>query len=280
MIRESIFADDGRELNVFRSAVRPGMPTVVVALPFGARHAMLTRAYAALHARFDVVTWESRFLLDVERDDDTTTFDARLHARDLTAVIRATAAAGGPARADVLGYCSGAGVALLAARLAPAAIARLVLVGGEYLPSAAHAEPTEIQRQMDIFLSLAARSRTLAGSIQEKLAASAERTRGEFQVTEPFSSDRHLHRYGINYLAYRAIDMAEVARQVTHPALTVVSGADLHVAPAGSMAIGALLPGHAGSVEVAGDHYELCRGNPELVAHIGAFLDAREAAPA
>ncbi|NIE83549.1 MULTISPECIES: alpha/beta hydrolase [unclassified Burkholderia] len=277
MIRESIFADDGRELNVFRSAVRAGMPAVVVALPFGARHSMLSRAYAALHARFDVITWESRFLLDVERDEDSSAFDACLHARDLASVIRATAPA---ARADVLGYCSGAGVALLAARLAPEAISRLVLVGGEYLPSTAHAEPTDIQRQMDIFLSLAARSRTLAGSIQEKLAASAERTRNEFQVTEPFSSDRHLHRYGINYLAYRAIDMAEVARQVAHPALTVVSGSDLHVAAAGSMAIGALLPGHAGSVGVTGDHYELCRGNPELVAHIGAFLGAREAAPA
>ncbi|MET5116098.1 alpha/beta hydrolase, partial [Burkholderia pseudomallei] len=55
-------------------------------------------------------------------------------------------------------------------------------------------------------------------------------------LREPFSSARHLLRYGINYLAYRGVDLREVAREVAHPALSIVSTADMHVDTGRSLA--------------------------------------------
>ncbi|ABC35002.1 alpha/beta fold hydrolase [Burkholderia thailandensis] len=278
MNRRSIIADDGRELNAFVYGANPDAPAVVVVLPFGARHAMLSRFYDALQSRFTVVTWESRFVLDVDRDDDDAGIAAQTHARDLASVIRATTGRGRNVPVDVVAYCSGAGVALLAAHHHPDAISRIVLVSGEYLLPAAVAAPTDIQRQMDIFLSLAARSRAIAGSIQEKIAAAQERGQTEFQahLSEPFSSDLHLHRYGINYLSYRDVDMIEVAKQVSHPVLSIVSTEDMHVGPAGSLEISRLLRRCVRNVSVAGDHYEICRGNADIVKSVVEFLDADE----
>ncbi|AIV55593.1 alpha/beta hydrolase [Burkholderia pseudomallei] len=279
MDRRSIIADDGRELNAFVACAHPDAPVVVVVLPFGARHAMLNGFYDALRSRFTVVTWESRFVLDVERDDDEAGIAALTHARDLASVIRATARRGRHEPVDVIAYCSGAGVALLAAQHYPDAISRLVLVSGEYLLPAAVAAQTDIQRQMDIFLSLAAKSRSVAGSIQEKIAAAQERGQTGFHthLREPFSSALHLHRYGINYLAYRGVDLREVARQVAHPALSIVSTADMHVDPAGSLDISRLLRRCARNVCVTGDHYEICRGNADIVDSVVAFLVTGEA---
>ncbi|MXN79864.1 alpha/beta hydrolase [Burkholderia sp. 4701] len=278
MHRRSIVAHDGRELNAFVSADhRADAPDVVIVLPFGARQAMLARCYAALRPHFNVFTWESRFVLDIERDAHPDGFAAHAHASDLASVIRARPG-GRSGPVDVIAYCSGAGVAMLAALHHPETIARMVLVSGEYLLPAAVSAPTDVQRQMDILLSLAARSPALAGSVQEKIAAAQLRNPNEFQafLSEPFSSGPHLHRYGINYLAYRDAGLAEVARQVEHEALSIVATEDKHVDPAGSLAIGARLRHGAGSVAIPGDHYALCRGHADIVKHIVDFLVAHE----
>ncbi len=278
MHRRSIIAHDGRELNAYVCADHPDAPDVVVVLPFGARQAMLARCYAALRPHFNVVTWESRFVLDIERDAHTDGFAARAHASDLASVIRGARPGGRSGPVDVIAYCSGAGVAMLAALHHPETIARLVLVSGEYLLPASVSAQTDVQRQMDILLSLAARSPALAGSVQEKISGAQLRNPNEFQafLSEPFSSGPHLHRYGINYLAYRDAGLAEIAQQVEHEALSIVSTEDRHVDPAGSLAIGARLRHSAGSVAVSGDHYALCRGNADVVKHIVDFLVAHE----
>ncbi|WP_175759251.1 serine aminopeptidase domain-containing protein [Burkholderia ambifaria] len=278
MHRRSIVAHDGRELNAFISVDHPDAPDVVVVLPFGARQAMLERCYAALRPHFNVVTWESRFVLDIERDAHTDGFAAHAHASDLASVIRGARPGGRSGPVDVIAYCSGAGVAMLAALHHPETIARMVLVSGEYLLPAEVSAPTDVQRQMDILLSLAARSPTLAGSVQEKISAAQLRNPNEFQafLSEPFSSGPHLHRYGINYLAYRDVDLVEVAKKIEHHALSIVATEDRHVDPAGSLAIGECLRHSAGSVAISGDHYALCRGNADVVKHIVDFLVAHE----
>lgn len=281
--RHTVDSFDGRSLNVFASAPVADLPDIVLVLPFAVRHDIAQGLYDALADRCNLVTWESRFVLDLERDAPATQFEAALHAADLLHVAstmfdhrRAGDEPGRPV--DVIGYCSGAGIAMLAASMSARAVRRLALVSGEYaLPSHACAR-TSFQNDVAVILPMAAASLVDAGRLAERINAGSRAARSEFHdhVSIPFSSAEHLHRFGLNYVAYDAVDLRRVARSLTQPTVLVSLGEDQQVTSASARLVAAEIPS-ATVVELpGGDHYELCRGAAPLVEAVMGFLSTND----
>jgi pimeloyl-ACP methyl ester carboxylesterase len=275
---ERVASFDGRPLNVFSSALVPERPSVVLVLPFGVRHGIAGRLYAALAPHVNLVTWESRFVLDLEADASDTAFEAEFHVRDLVHVARHAGRALGDAErpVGVLGYCSGAGIGLLAAARHPRTVRRLALVSGEFVLPPAACKQTSFQREVDMLLPTAAKGQAIARSLFEKISASRVEAQSEFHdfVSLPFSTPDGLYRYGLNYVAYRQIDFLAAAREVRQPTLVVAARDDRQVTLESARIVRERLPNAAEVVAVDGDHYELCRANPRITAELVEFFSA------
>ncbi|MEQ8968226.1 MAG: alpha/beta hydrolase [Azospirillaceae bacterium] len=268
----SLESRDGTPIAVFRTDMAPDRPTIVLALPFGLRHAAAAGFFAAVAGRYNVVTWESRFVLNFDGPSETETITADLHADDLLAVIDSFDLA----PADVVGYCSGAGIALVAAAREPRRIGRLTLVCGEFMLPPSACRQSGFQREVAVVLPAAASSRDDAAMLQEKIADGAKPATHEFHdfVALPFSTGEHLYRFGRNYLAYRAVDMLATAATVPHEALVIATRRDEQVPLDNAAIVAGCLPGAGEPVVLDGDHYELCRGNPDITAELDRFLAA------
>ena len=261
---------DGVPIRTFHTDLVADRPTVALALPFGLRHAAAQGFYAGLSDRFNIVTWESRFVMDFDGRPDSETISAEMHAGDLVAVVDHY----GLEPADVIGYCSGAGITLLAAAKYPERFRRLLLVSGEYMLPPARCRPTSFQREVSVLLPAAAASRADAAMLHEKISAGRVKPTHEFHefVSLPFSSPEHLYRFGLNYLAYRKPDMIDTAGSVRHDALLIATRHDAQVTVESAEIMSEHLASSRGVVVLDGDHYQLCRGDPGIVAELVKFL--------
>ncbi|MFP3530293.1 alpha/beta hydrolase [Burkholderia sp. SIMBA_013] len=200
------------------------------------------------------------------------------HVRDMCSVLDAFDVR----KTDVVGFCSGAGIALVAATIEGHRIDRLALVCGEYMLSPTVCPQSNFQREVDSLLPLAAQSLNHAAALCEKLTASRVRApaRTEFdeEVLVPFSSAARLHRHGLNYLTYRGTDFMALAGSVPHPTRLISTDRDEQVSAASSRVIAALLRNAEQHVVVPGDHYEILRGRNAVNDSIVEFLGGRGAA--
>lgn len=261
---------DGTPIRTFHTDLVTDRPTVVLVLPFGLRHAAAQGFYTRSSDRFNVVTWESRFVLNFDGQPDTQTISADMHAGDLVAVIDHY----GLGPADVIGYCSGAGITLLAAAKHPGHFRRLMLVSGEYMLPPSQCQQTSFQREVFVLLPAAANSRADAAMLHEKISAGNPKPTHEFHefVSLPFSSPEHLYRFGLNYLAYRDLDMLDIAASVRHDALLIATRHDAQVTVESAEVIAKHLPASRAVLVLDGDHYQLCRGDPNIMAELVDFL--------
>jgi pimeloyl-ACP methyl ester carboxylesterase len=276
MLQQTVPSFDGRLLNVFHSAIRPSLPSLLLVLPFGMRQGLARQFYSVLAPRFNLITWESRFVLDLGIDLSGEEIKASDHARDLLCVLETFQR--GPSNShrqfNVVGYCSGAGVALMGAAQRPQWIRRLALVSGEYVLPESLCRQSAFQRAVDLLLPAAAASKERARRLHENISAGRAAAPSEFDefTSTPFSTAEHLHRYGLNYVAYRDVDFLEVASRVIQPVMVLVALGDQQVSADSSRIVAKRLPSAPEITLVEGDHYELCRGNRNVTELLSEFL--------
>jgi len=275
-IETAVAGSSGAVLHCSHTAIDPGKPALLIALPFGVPATVAQAAFSAFAPGFNVVTWESRFILNLDQDF---TGDERLapdeHVEDMLCLLRTLEIE----TCHLIGYCSGAGISLLAASRHPEVFSGLILVNGEYqLFRKGHAS-TDYQRSIDTFLPVVASSRRQAGFIFTKMAEISNAKRGGGEPTEldrqinlPFSKEEHLFRYAKNYMAYRDFDALEVAGGVRQAAFVVTGRRDEHSSMENSEAVAGAIGAVKTFVADEGDHYDFCRAGSSTLAEIGAHL--------
>ncbi|WP_176045610.1 alpha/beta hydrolase [Burkholderia sp. BCC1644] len=278
MYESCVTASDGKKLRVFHGNWRETEPFLTLILPFGLRLDAARTLCALLASEFNLITWQGRSLCDQPLATHEHGMTPDVHVQDMCSVLDAF----GIRRTNVVGFCSGAGIALVAATLAGHRVDRLALVCGEYMLSPAVCPQSNFQREVDSLLPLAAESLEYAAALCEKLTASRvrERSRTEFdeEVIVPFSSADRLHRHGLNYLSYRATDFMALASGVPHRTRLISTDRDEQVSAASSQVIAALLRNTERHVVVPGDHYEILRGKNAVNDSIMEFLGSGGAA--
>ncbi len=263
----------GVAVRAFHLGPRDGAP-VLVALPLATRPSFVAPALRALARRFRVYTWEARLMLDTRA-----TFDApgelslEAHARDAAALLERF----GLEQAALVGYCSGAALALhLCARL-PGRFARLALVSGAYFLRPEQCELTQYERDVLALAPQMAQSRARAARIHSDFFAEGRafrRRAHEFadEILRPYADAESLYRFGSGLLALIEGDSQAVARRVSVPALVAWGGRDDQTHPGSSALVAAALHGCEAHFDPELDHYALCRAHEGLVSRVAGFL--------
>ena len=276
LLYASIPGSSGAILSCCHTALDRNRPTLLIALPFGIPMSLARAAFEKFEHGFNIVTWESRFILNL---DQAFSGNEKLapaeHVGDMLCVLRALELRS----CYLMGYCSGAGIALLAAREHPEVFSRLILVNGEYQLFKRGHVATDYQRSIDSFLPAVATSRQQAGLIFAKMAEMAKvdrertvQTTLDRQINLPFTRQEYLFRYARNYMAYRDYDALEVARGVRQDTFVLTGRKDVHSNMENSEAVQAVIPGSKRFVDDQGDHYEFCRAGSATLDEIGVFL--------
>jgi pimeloyl-ACP methyl ester carboxylesterase len=275
--QRSVPGSAGAVLNCSHTVLDRRKPALLIALPFGVPIAVAHAAFRTFEPRFNVVTWESRFVLNLDQgfsgDEKLTPGE---HVQDMLCLLRALEIDS----CHLIGYCSGAGISLVASRRHPEVFRELILVNGEFqlFRRKGHAS-TDYQRSIDTFLPVVAGGRQQAGFIFTKMAEISSAKRGggvqtelDRQINTPFSKEEYLFRYAKNYMAYRDFDALEMAGGVRQRTFVLSGRRDEHSNLENSMAIAAAIVDARTFIADDGDHYEFCRPGSSILTEINAYL--------
>ena len=233
-------------------------PWLILIMPFGLELTLSEPFIDFFSPQYNVVTWESRYILDsTDECQDAQALCVANHAADVLAVMDEC----GIRRGTLVGYCSGAGIALEAVNRAPDRFDKLFLVHGEYTMLDVRECTTQFAGDIDSLLSLAASDRKRGEKVFEKIRD--ERLSGGADIPDgidnPFSDLRYFRRYANNYTAYKSVDYRALASAVRHETYVLTGGRDIQANVASAEAIRALIPGAQIFVDEQADHYGMVR---------------------
>jgi pimeloyl-ACP methyl ester carboxylesterase len=269
---ESVLSDDGVRINYARGG-SPEKPCVVLVMPFGLRLDLADAFFKFYESHYYVVTWEARLILDPpEQESQPKDFSVRNHVRDLRSVLRACDVS----KAFLVGYCSGAGIALAAANRYPQLFSNLILVHGEYTLLEDELCTTQFATEIDSLLSMAARDEEQAKRIFEKV--NSKRSRANNNVPEgidaPFTQLPYLRRHAMNYVAYKSTDFKKLAQCISHRSLLLTGDRDVQANAESTRRIHGLMRNADIHVDPNADHYGILREDSRTLATIWNYIRA------
>jgi len=249
---------DGVSLTYAASEYREGKPWMALIIPFGLRVTIAEPFFEFFQPQFNIISWESRLILSPdEQPAPPGAFELPRHVKDFDVILSAC----NIRRCVVVGYCSGAGVALGAANRFPHRISHLVLAHGEYVLLNEPGCSTQFAREMDGLLTMAHTDENHLRKIFEKvkedrLDSGDHRPPG---IDLPFSELAFLRRHAQNYLAYKKSDFQKMARVVTHRTLLMTGKKDAQANVASTVKIKDAMPNSTLYVDNNADHYGILR---------------------
>ncbi|WP_394824665.1 alpha/beta fold hydrolase [Pendulispora albinea] len=262
---------DGHRVRAFFSGRDAQKPTVTFVLPFGSKFDMARPFLTELAGPFNVVTWEARIIVDdPELHPDVDAITPQMHVADMISVLSRLEIP----RTDVIGYCSGAGISLLAAHEHPDRFGRLALVSGEYVLPPSVCARTRFQNDLDELLVFAATSKAHTAAIFSKLTP-REVPEGDTVLAGaalPFSRPEYLHRFAVNYISYRKMEFLRIAPEVEHRALVIVGERDEQVTVRSSELIQGKLRRSELRLDPVADHHDVCRAVTPINRAVVEFL--------
>ncbi len=272
----SIPGGSGAILNCGHTRLDKKKPSVLISLPFGVPLSVATAAFDKLEPDFNAVTWESRYILNTEQAfSGSEKLAPTEHVEDMIRILQTLEIS----TCYLIGYCSGAGIALLAASQHPEVFTELVLVNGEYQLFRKGHRTTDYQRSIDMFMPLAATSREQAAFFFSKMADISKASKGadaqselDRQINLPFSQQEYLYRYARTYMAYRDFDALKVAEEVKQRAFVLTGQMDEHSSMENSEAVEGRISRSKKFIADKGDHYEFCRAGSLTLEEIRAYL--------
>ncbi|WP_338871360.1 alpha/beta hydrolase [Myxococcus stipitatus] len=270
-----IVSFDGVRIRAFRTPPVPGREQVALVLPLATRPTFVERALQRLAQHFNVITWEARLLLEPEQGwsgDSALSLDA--HARDALAVLDHFQVP----RASLVGYCSGAALALRMAEAHAARFHKLVLVNGAYFLAPEVCDVTQYERDVLALAPLIAMNRDTAAAVFKAALASGSFHQPDHEFARdiclPYASVETFHRYGVGLAQCIQADACQSAEAITLPTLVMSGGKDDRTHPASSALIASRIARSQHSVDSEADHYSLCRAREATLERMRQFLSA------
>lgn len=263
---------DGVQIRYFCSDFSSAKPALLFVIPFGLKLDLAQPFIDRFKDFFRVICWEARLILSpaeyLVSEKDLT---VEHHVADLFAILDVCEVE----QAYIVGYCSGAGVALAAVNVNPDRFGALVLVSGDYVLLSQSTCVTQFGRDIDSLLPMASKDRKTAQLILERLP-DQRKLLGARQVPEgiklPFSQAHFFQRYALNYLSYRSTNFQELASTVNNRTLLIACERDLQTNVHSSMQIQKHMKNSSIVIEPEGDHYELLHDATRVMGVTRDFL--------
>ncbi|GAB4198496.1 MAG: alpha/beta hydrolase [Wenzhouxiangellaceae bacterium] len=276
MKEKTIVASDSVVLKCAVSEASPDYPWVALILPFGLELQHARAFFDFFGEYFNIFSWQARLILDDDGADLAEgALNAERHVQDLFDIMSELSLA----QVIAVGYCSGAGISLLAANHKPECFSHLVLVNGEYTLLNKEDCMTQFGSDIDKILSVAAQNPDKAALVFEKIKGSIKFAGKDLPpgLEVPYSNSRFLYRHGVNYLAYKAFDFEALASNIKHNTYMLAGGRDEQSNINSSQTIKSLIEKAELHIDPDGDHYEILRPESKALVNIWNNLIAVEA---
>lgn len=262
---------DGFQLRCATSEIDKRKPWIAFTIPFGVKLEMARAFVEFFEPKYNVVTWETRSILDshdgpVSGDD----FAFDKHVSDLLLVLDSCDAE----KFTIVGYCSGAGLAMAAAEQCPGVVENLILAHGEYVLLGEKGCTSQFASEIDSLLSLAAKNEDYLALVFNKIKDNrfGDTSNRPDGIDLPFTRIEYLRRYSANYLQYKKMDFRSIARNVSCKALVMTGQKDLQANVKSSEVIHSLLKNATMTIDADADHYELLREDSKSMIKIWNYL--------
>ncbi|TQV77387.1 alpha/beta hydrolase [Aliikangiella marina] len=272
MEKKTLQSFDGIDINyAITKSSRPGKPWIALIIPFGLKLEMARHFCEFFQPHYNSIVWETRSILeDSERNITENEFVLENHVRDLKDVLDKS----GAKSFIMVGYCSGAGIALAAANRYPNIINNLILAHGEYTMLHDSACTTQFASEIDSLLSLAAKDEEHLNLVFEKIKGdrfedSSNRPDG---IDLPFTKKEFLRRHAANYLSYKSSDFEHLAEYVSHHTLILTGERDVQANVTSSQKIADLISNSEIYIDPEADHYGLLREDSSTMITIWNYL--------
>jgi hypothetical protein len=234
-----------------------GKPTVLITLPFGVPATVARAAFGTFESEFNVVTWESRYILDLSQMfSGMEKLELAEHVTDIVRTVCNLQIG----YCCLVGYCANAENSLFAAEKYSEIFAKPILANGEYRLFRKGRTVTGYQRSIDTLLEVA-RGRKLANSIFSKMA---ELPVGKSRCSLNWTGSTRRSARRNNYVAMRRTDVSKLRfpqYRCSGPPGQIRSDwvAGRASSTKNSETVDAGLPRSAKFVNDQNDHYEFCR---------------------
>ncbi len=232
----------------------------VIVLPIGVTADPLLPMIRQLRRWSSVYVIYSRFVLDSATSTLTDeAIDASSHARDIITLMEHFALS----RAGLLGYCTGALIAVRAALLLENRFSALVCCNGAFETS----RRTDYEREFDDLIKSCAGRPRVASTVRDILAAKVDVNQEFYQHTSIALRDAEtFYKYVMCVHAVYAEGLSGLCNSVDTPTLLIASAEDKIASPQSSDLPLAFLSQAEKLILDGEDHYLPCRpGTPALV---------------
>lgn len=259
-----ILSHSGGKLVAGHGRIEFGRPWVVIIIPFGLKIDLAKALIGGLGDHYNIVSWEARAILEsADYQVSNNELSVKSHTSDLIEIMNFMEIP----QATLLGYCSGAGIAIAAANQHPNRFTTLILANGEYTLLHKKDCITQYGSDIDGILPIAANSEADAQFIIDKMPASKEDEipRG---LEMPFSEAHILKRYAENYLEYRSTDFEALAKNIQHRTFVLTSKMDRQANVNSSLRIHNLIPKSEIFIDNDSDHFGVLRENSKMIEKI------------
>lgn len=271
MKEKTVMSYDGIELKYATTETKIDKPWIALIMPFGLKLHMVKYFFNFFEPHYNIVVWESRSILELGgRKVSENEFAIENHLADIKTVIDTC----DTKQFIVVGYCSGAGLALAAANRYPHLIKELILVHGEYTMLENASCTTQFASEIDSLLSLAGKDEEHLQLVFEKIKNDRfkENSHRPEGIDLPFTKLSFLRRYAANYLAYKKTDFEHLARYVTHKTLLLSGDLDVQANVTSTKEISKLMKNSEVYIGPEADHYELLKEDSKSMIKIWNYL--------
>lgn len=280
-------ASDGAELNTFFAPGPAGAPAVLLCNAIGMPMECMRPLMEHLSRSAKVASWECRGLPSPGPDIDEMDVSIDRHAADAADVCEEY----GFEQVVLVGWCSGARLAMRIAARFPGLVSGMVLLNGGHIGGT---DPSVFERNIAKVMPLIAADRRYAGLFYESIfrhkgpaeAASTESEASDLVTStllatdspqflhlasRPFQSEESLYAYGRIQAAFLAEQNMDAEFDVRLPTLISTGTADTTVNPRSSWELAKRIPG-AQVVELRGrDHFAMYHDR-DLLEKVSAFV--------
>lgn len=286
--RSTVHSADGTPLCTYQTSAQPTRPTVVLVNAYGMPVDLMIPLAQTLSAQFHVLTWESRGVPNVASPFDPGAVSVGDHAADLAAMLQAHQIP----RAHVVGWCTGAQVALRFASERPQQVQGLVLLNGCYtLPASVPVSPyrelvrelmREVAAQPEFAQAYYALIYGKQGMRQAGTRAGSDTVSNVLNYTDPdllhltsapFQSPEALYRYAVMVTRFNEEPLHAWTRGVSGSTLVVTGSQDTIAHPQESRSLAEMIPGARCLELPQGNHFSLYH-DAALRAELAQFLSA------
>lgn len=271
MVDVEITSYDGIVLHCAYTTVKPDKPWIALIIPFGMKLQMTESFFEFFEPQYNVVAWESRSILEAsDRTVAEGEFELANHIADLHSVLTSL-----PAKTfHLVGYCSGAGVALAATKQYPELVDKLILAHGEYAMLHYKECTSQFAAEIDSLLSLAAKDEDHLQLVFKKIQGQrmdniSNRPEG---LDLPFTELAYLRRHAANYLSYKKSDFESIAQLIPHSTFIMTGDLDVQANAASSRRIHELMKNSEIYIDSNADHYEILREDSNSMISIWNYL--------